>query len=49
MKRPSKKSVQNAIVDITTVDDTVEITTAEPVEQIVVEEVQIETAGIVRN
>jgi len=49
MKRPSKKSVQNAIVDITTVDDTVEITTTTapetvaPVEEVVVEEVQVET------
>jgi hypothetical protein len=48
MKRPSKKSVQNAIVDITTVDDTVEITTpatetVAPVEEVVVEEVQVET------
>jgi hypothetical protein len=44
MKRPSKKSVQNAIVDIATVQDKVEITTPEPVEEIVVDEVQIETA-----
>jgi hypothetical protein len=48
MKRPSKKSVQNAIVDITTVDDAVEITTpatetVAPVEEVVVEEVQVET------
>jgi hypothetical protein len=48
MKRPSKKSVQNAIVDITTVDDAVEITTPAtetlaPVEEVVVEEVQVET------
>jgi hypothetical protein len=47
MKRPSKKSVQNAIVDITTVDDAVEITTpatetVAPVEEVVVEEVVVE-------
>jgi hypothetical protein len=48
MKKPTRKSAKNAIVDIATIQDTVEITTVAPetvapVEEIIIEEVQVET------